>query len=106
MNGAVFVAQRSVAKAHILYRALDPGDADHVSHVVLVLQQNEKAIDDVFYQGLSPEADGQADNTGTGKQGAEVETERSQDHQRRNKQNNKYGHAVNDRSQGADLLAA
>src|SRR3546814_16480303 len=59
----------------LLDHALATGTLDVLAFAERVLHQIEEPRDDVLHQGLSAEADGEADDTGSRQQGADINPE-------------------------------
>src|SRR3546814_1583521 len=65
----------------LLDHALATGTLDVLAFAERVLHQIEEPRDDVLHQGLSAEADGEADDTGSRQQGADINPEGRERHE-------------------------
>src|SRR3546814_3355950 len=65
----------------LLDHALATGTLDVLAFAERVLHQIEEPRDDVLRQGLSAEADGEADDTGSRQQGADINPEGRERHE-------------------------
>ena len=72
VQAAVLRAQLDRTDRQLLDHARQAAHLDHVAHRQRILEQQEDAGDDVAHQRLGPEADGDTDDTGTGKQRGDV----------------------------------
>src|SRR5262249_51255515 len=104
VDRAVGVAQDGASEAHGLDGALHAGDLYDVADVVLVLEQNEEAIDYILDQRLSAEADGKTNDASGGDQRLNVDVEGSQDLDEGAEADDKDADAVDDAGEGAKLL--
>ena len=80
VDDAVEVAQGRPAQAEVLDRAADPGDRDDVALAVLVLDQDQRAVEVVVDEALGAEADGDPDDAEPGDGRPDVEVEGAEDH--------------------------
>src|ERR1017187_3059314 len=104
MQASVVVAQYGAAQGHGLNRSLHAPNLNGVADVVLVLHQDEEAVDEVVDQSLRSKPYGQAGDTGTGEQRPHVDAQQRQDLQRRQEHDDEYSDAVDDARQGPKLL--
>src|SRR5690625_952160 len=81
MNVALEVAQEHGAHRHALDHTGMSRDQHHISNRDGVFDQDENAGNDILDQGLSTEADGQADHPGAGQQRRDVHADFRQDDQ-------------------------
>ena len=100
------VAQQSGAQRHALDRAGDAANPHRVADLVLVLHEDEEAVDDVVDQGLRAEADGEPGDAGAGQQRRHVDAQHGQDLQQREKYRHEDARAVDDAAEGPQLLRA
>src|SRR5262245_22670663 len=106
VQGAVGIAQDGAAHGHVFDRALHAGDAHHVAEVVLVLQQNEEAVDHVFHQSLRAKPDGETGDSGRSQQRLHVDAEGGKHLHQREEKYDEEADAVDDAGQSAQLLRA
>src|SRR5205807_4376084 len=85
------------------YRALHPGNPDHLAEIVNVLDDDEEAIDHVMNKSLRAEADRQADDAGTGEERLHVHAEDGKNLQQSEEVNDERADALDYRGQGAQL---
>jgi hypothetical protein len=104
---AVKAAERSFAQGHGIDRASHPRQGDYIAHVVLVLHQDQNAVEHVFHNGLRCQADSHASDPRAGQKRSQVEMENIlhnlQDGQERY---DDYSGGADDRSKCAQLGAA
>ena len=106
VDGAVVVAQDGAAERHVFHSTFDGGSADGITNIVLVLEQDEEAVDDVLDQRLRAEADSQSGNACAGQYGAEVEADLGENFQRGHEIDDELADAIQDPSHGFDLARA
>lgn len=68
VEGAVTVAQPGAAEREVFDSALQAGDGDDFSYVVLILDEDEDSVEHVLEDGLGAEADTHAEDTGGGQE--------------------------------------
>ncbi len=83
MQRAIVIAQHGAAQAHLFDRTLHSRNADSVADVVLVLEQDEEAVDEVMHQGLRAKTDGQTGDAGARQQRPQIQPQQRQHCQRR-----------------------
>ena len=81
-------------------------DIDHVADRNRVLEQDEQTGDDVLHQCLRSEADGEADDTGTGQQGRYVDADLRQGDETDYGDQQHHDGVPQQRQQGPDTGAA
>ena len=64
VEGAVGVTEGGSAEREVFYSAFESGDVDDLADVVLVLDEDEDAVEDVFEDALRTEADADAEDAG------------------------------------------
>src|SRR6185437_4965365 len=78
VDDAVEVAQRRPPQAEVLHRPGDAGDRDDIALAVLVLDEDQRAVEVVADEALRAEPDRDADDAEPRDGGADVEVERRQ----------------------------
>ena len=104
MHGPVSVAQDRFPQRYVFDNALYAGDLHRVADVVLILSQDEKAVDEVLDQRLRTKANRDASDSSAGQQRPHIDAQQRQDLHGRDKKNDKQSNAVNHTRQRADLL--
>ena len=104
MDDPVEVAQRRPPQAEVLDRAADAGDRHHVALAVLVLDQDQGAVQIVADEALGAEPDGDPDNAQAGDRRSDVEIERAEDHDRRDEQDEEPDHPAAELVEGVHPL--
>src|SRR5579871_1852765 len=103
VEGAVAVAQSCAAERKVFDGALETGDGNDFAYVVLVLDEDEDAVQHVLEDGLSAETDAYAEDTGGGKERLVGYVEDIQDLQKGDETEDAVGCGANDRSHGTEL---
>jgi hypothetical protein len=75
VDRAIKASERGLAQGHGIHSAGHPRQGDDVAHVVLVLDQNQDAVQHVFYNGLCRQADSHARDPRAGQERSQVEME-------------------------------
>src|SRR3546814_16034456 len=78
---AIVMSELDRTQGDLLDHALATGTLDVLAFAERVLHQLEEPRDDVLHQGLSAEADGEADATGPRQQGAAINPEGRERHE-------------------------
>ncbi len=73
VDGAVKAADRGQAQGHGIHRAGHPREGDDVAHVVLVFDQDQDAVQHVFYNGLRRQANSHASDPRAGQKRTQVQ---------------------------------
>lgn len=103
---AVAVAELGGAQGEIFDRALEAGDANDFTDVVLVFDEDEDAVEHVLEDALRTEADTDANDTGRGQQRGEIDVEDGQDVQQDDEADDTVGGGPDDGCHGAELGGA
>src|SRR3546814_19256269 len=82
----------------LLDHALATGTLDVLAFAERVLHQIEEPRDDVLHQGLSAEADGEADDNGSRQQGADINPEGRESHEDGDRDDGDEEEGANDRT--------
>lgn len=106
MDGPIIIAQHSAAQGHDFDRAFHPCNSNDITEIVLILQQNKEAVDDVFDEGLRAKADRKSGNAGAGQKRTHVDPHDWQDLHGSDKNDNEGADAGDDAGQSAQLLGA
>jgi len=95
-----------LSETHSLDGALYASNPYGVTNVVLVLQQDEKPIDEIVHQGLRAKADREACNSGTGQHGTKIQAQKGKHFQRCDKEHHENADAGDYAGNRPDLLNA
>ena len=106
IEGAVAVAQAREAQGKVFDGAGKRGDFDHLADVVLVFEQDEDAVEDVFEERLRAQADADAENAGRREQRAYVDVEQLEDLDEGQKGEDAVSGGADDGDEGAQLGGA
>ena len=106
IEGAVTVAQPRQAQSQVFNGAGKRRDLDGFADVVLVFDDDEDAVDDVFEERLRGQADAHADNAGRGEQRFNIDPEQLQELQEENEAEDAEGGRTKNRRHRSQLGAA
>ena len=84
----------------------EAGDLDALADVVLILDEDEDAVDHVLEDALCAETDADAEHAGGGEQGGEIDAEDGQNMQQDDEADDGVGGSPNDGGHGAKLGGA
>jgi len=104
VNDAVVVADDGTAQRYALDGAGDVGDADDVAGPVLVLGQQEDAVDRIAHQRLSAKSERQAGDAEAGDDGGDVDADLVEDGDDADEQHSDTGSAFDDVDDGVGAL--
>ena len=103
VHGAVAIAEGGGAQGKAIDGAGEAGDADDLTDVELILDEDEDAVEDVLEDGLGAEADANTDDTGGGEQRLDVKAEDKQHLQENDEADEAVGRGAEDAGHGAQL---
>jgi len=106
VDGAVAVAERGATEGEIFDRTLQAGDFDGVTHVVLVFEEDEDAVEHVLEDGLRTKTDAKADNACGSDKRAERHSNGAQQLHADIRHNKGVGAGANDSGGSAELGGA
>src|ERR1019366_2640264 len=104
MQASGVVAQHGAAQGHVLNHTLHGANFNGVADVVLVLDKDEEAVNEVVDQSLRPKSYGQPSDPGAGEQRSHIDSQQRQDLQRCQEHDDEYSDAVDDARQRPQLL--
>ena len=104
MNRAVVITQNRAPQGHVFDHAFHTSNADGFTDVVLVLQQDEEAVDEVFHQSLSAKSNGESSDPSAGQQRFNVHLQDREHHQHGRKNDRESSYAIENGRNGLDLL--
>ena len=103
MDCAVGVAQCGDAEGEVLDRAGETGDANAVSYVVLVFEEDEDSVEDVLEERLGSETDAYTEDSGGGEQRGDGNPEDGEDVEQDDEADDTVGGGPDDGGDGAEF---
>ena len=106
VEGAIGVSQTGGAEGEQLNGTREAGDSDDIADVVLVFDEDEDSVEDVFEDGLSAQANADSDDSGGGKKRFHTHAEDGEHLEQDDEADEAVGGSSEDAGHGTQLRGA
>src|SRR3954462_6111353 len=104
VDGTIGVAQDRASQGHVLDGTLNTTDTYNIADVVLIFEEDEESVDDVFDECLRAKADRKAYHAGGSNEWLHVDVQYAKDLDHGAEQDHKHADAADDAGKSVQLL--